>query len=291
MISGHTPVLVKEVIEMLNPTEGRTYIDATFGAGGYSRCILEKAKCKVIGIDCDKETELYSNKLKEKYQDRFTFVKENFKNIDLVLQELKIQKVDGLVFDLGVSSMQLDNRERGFSFLGDAPLDMRMDQENIINAKILLNKFSQKELADTIYHLSGERKSRIIAENITNYRRNQEIETTEQLVSAIGIKRYNGKIHFATRTFQALRICVNNELENLKIVLDKIPNILNTGGIVTAVTFHSLEDKIVKNVFKKLSADKEFLLVNKKVITPSYNEIKLNRRSRSAKLRVIQKTL
>ena len=285
----HTPVLLNEVIEALNPSSGKTYIDATFGAGGYSKAILDKASCNVIGIDCDQITINYAEKLKNTYQDKIIFINDNFINIDSALDNLNISKIDGIVFDLGVSSMQLDNRDRGFSFNGDAPLDMRMDNKISLTAKKLVNTLYQEELANLIYNFGGEKKSRLIAKNIINYRQKQKIESTSQLVEAIGLTRYNDKIHFATRTFQALRISVNNELENLKNTLKKLPNFLKNGGIISVVTFHSLEDKIVKDFFKTMSLQSNFERINKKVIVPKYAEIRSNPRARSAKLRSLRK--
>ena len=285
----HTPVLLNEVIEALNPSSGKTYIDTTFGAGGYSKAILDKASCNVIGIDCDQITINYADKLKNTYQDKFTFINDNFINIDSVLNNLNISKIDGIVFDLGVSSMQLDNKDRGFSFNGDATLDMRMDNKISLTAKKLVNTLYQEELANLIYNFGGEKKSRLIAKNIINYRQKQKIESTSQLVQAIGLTKYNDKIHFATRTFQALRISVNNELENLKNTLKKLPNFLKNGGIISVVTFHSLEDKIVKDFFKTMGLQSNFERINKKVIIPKYAEIRSNPRARSAKLRSLRK--
>ena len=285
----HTPVLLNEVIEALNPSNEKIYIDATFGAGGYSKAILDKAPCKVIGLDCDQITIDYADKLKNTYQDKFTFINDNFINIDSVLNNLNISKVDGIVFDLGVSSMQLDNKDRGFSFNGDAPLDMRMDDKISLTAKKLVNTLYQEELANLIYNFGGEKKSRLIAKNIINYRQKQKIESTAQLVEAIGLTKYTDKIHFATRTFQALRISVNNELENLENTLKKLPTFLKDGGTISVVTFHSLEDKIVKDFFKNMSLQNNFERINKKVITPKYEEIRSNPRARSAKLRSLRK--
>ena len=291
---AHTPVLLQEVLNMINPQDNKIYVDATFGAGGYTKAILSRANCTVIGIDCDQHTQNYAAQVKHNFKDRFYFVNDNFTNVDAILRDIKIAFIDGIVFDLGISSMQLDNKGRGFSFTGDAPLDMRMDSRLSITATKLINELREKELADLIYQYGGERKSRLIAKNIVHFRQKEKIVTTSQLIEAMQIakKKYRDNIHFATRTFQALRIAVNNELENLRIVLEKLPTLLAPQGMISIVTFHSLEDKIVKEFFKKVSTEKSyntFEIVNKKVITPSYTEIKANPRSRSAKLRGLRR--
>ena len=290
----HIPVLLREVLDMVNPQDNKVYIDATFGAGGYTKAMLQKADCTVIGIDCDQHTENYAKQIKQDFNDRFCFVHDNFINVDTVLKNLNTSFIDGIVFDLGVSSMQLDNKSRGFSFSGDVPLDMRMDNRLPITATKLVNELHEKELADLIYQYSGERKSRSIARNIVHFRQKEKISTTSQLIDAMQVagRKYRDNIHFATRTFQALRIAVNNELENLKIILRKLPVLLTLQGTISVVTFHSLEDKIVKEFFKEVSANKDhsnFERVNKKVIVPSCEEIRKNPRARSAKLRGLRR--
>lgn len=287
----HIPVLLDEVIDILNPTSNKIYVDATFGAGGYTKAILEKASCKVIGIDCDQNTKPYAENLKNNFPERFSYINDNFTEIDNILKKLNIPKIDGIVFDLGVSSMQLDNKDRGFSFSGDGPLDMRMDNSLSTTATNLINTLYEEELANLIYELGGERKSRIIAKNIVQFRQKEKIKTTSELVEAIGIKRYSDKLHFATKTFQALRIAVNNELENIKLVLNKLSSLLAPGGIICTVSFHSLEDKIVKDFFKTLSSEENFEKINKKVITPLYKEIRKNPRARSSKLRALRRII
>ena len=291
---AHIPVLLQEVLNMISPQDNKVYVDATFGAGGYTKAILSRANCTVIGIDCDQHTQNYATEVKQNFKDRFHFVNDNFTNIDAILKNIKIALIDGIVFDLGVSSMQLDDKDRGFSFARDAPLDMRMDNRLSATATKLVNELCEKELADLIYQYGGERKSRLIAKNIVHFRQKEKIATTSQLIEAMQIvkKKYRDNIHFATRTFQALRIAVNSELENLSVTLEKLPTLLASQGTISVVTFHSLEDKIVKGFFKKVSTEKShntFEIVNKKVITPSYTEIKTNPRSRSAKLRGLRK--
>ncbi|WPX97064.1 16S rRNA (cytosine(1402)-N(4))-methyltransferase RsmH [Candidatus Bandiella euplotis] len=292
----HTPVLLAEALEMLQPQDNKVYIDATFGAGGYTKAILNKANCTVIAIDCDSNAQKYAEAIGEKFRNKFHFVNDNFINIDEILKNLNINSVDGIVFDLGVSSMQLDNKERGFSFSGNGPLDMRMDNRLTTTAEKLVNELYEKELADLIYNYGGERKSRSIAKNIVQFRQRERILTTAKLVEAMNpnARSYQDNIHFATRTFQALRIMVNNELETLKLTLRKLPQLLGPQATMAIVTFHSLEDKIVKDFFKEISQDSSgnlFERINKKVVTPNYQEIRKNPRARSAKLRGVRRVL
>jgi 16S rRNA (cytosine1402-N4)-methyltransferase len=296
----HTPVLLEEALEILRPQDNKVYVDATFGAGGYTKAILSKANCKVIGIDCDINAEKYTKQIQDDFPGKFHFINDNFINIDAILNDMNISHVDGMVFDLGVSSMQLDNKERGFSFSGDGPLDMRMDNSLPITAAQLVNEMYEKELADLIYQYGGERKSRSIAKNIVQFRQKEKILTTAKLVEAMNpnSRNYQDSIHFATRTFQALRIAVNNELDNLKIAINKLPKLLAPEGTIGIVTFHSLEDKIVKDAFKEISTNNDtsnnygsFERINKKVIAPSYKEVRKNPRSRSAKLRGLRRVL
>ena len=291
---AHTPVLLQEMLDMINPQDNKVYVDATFGAGGCTKAILQRANCTVVGIDCDQHTESYAKQIRGNFSDKFYFINDNFFNIDVTLKKLNISSIDGIVFDLGVSSMQLDNKERGFSFAGDAPLDMRMDNTLSVTAAKLVNELHEKELADLIYQYGGERKSRSIAKSIVSYRQKERIFTTLQLIDAMRAvgRRYRDNIHFATRTFQALRIAVNKELENLKNVLEKLPVLLALHGTIIVATFHSLEDKIVKEFFKEISANKShnhFEKINKKVITSSYEEVRKNPRARSAKLRGLRR--
>jgi 16S rRNA (cytosine1402-N4)-methyltransferase len=290
----HTPVLLQEVLGILEPKDNKIYVDATFGAGGYTKAILSKANCTVVGIDCDAHAEKYTKQIEEDYPGKFHFINDNFINIDAILKNMNIPCIDGIVFDLGVSSMQLDNKERGFSFSGDGPLDMRMDNSLDVTAAKLVNELYEEELADLIYQYGGERKSRSIAKNIVQFRQKEKILTTAKLVEAMNpnARNYKDNIHFATRTFQAIRIAVNNELENLKITLNKLPGLLMPEGTVSVVTFHSLEDKIVKDLFKEISVNHEsgsFERINKKVIVPSYPEVRKNPRARSSKLRGLKR--
>ena len=292
----HIPVMLSEVLKVLNPQNGEIYVDATFGNGGYSKAILEKANCKVIAIDRDPNVRMRANEIKNMYSERFDFRIGRFGNITDILHE----KINGIVFDIGVSSMQLDTAERGFSFAKEATLDMRMSCEGI-SAKDIVNTYNEKELADLIYLYGEERKSRQIAQKIIEYRRHKYIETTTELAEIIYtvIHKRFGEIDPATRTFQALRIAVNDELNELELGLQGSSERLLPNGRLVVVDFHSLEDRIVKNFMnenggKKIRVSKyapELIQNNSlfatvsKVIKPTKIECENNPRSRSAKLR------
>lgn len=293
----HFPVMLPEVLQSLNPQDGETYIDATFGNGGYSEAILQAADCNVIAIDRDPTVLPWVNEFKNRYGDRFDFRQGQFGAI----AELITQPADGFVFDIGVSSMQLDQAERGFSFAKAAPLDMRMSCAGRSAADIV-NTLPEKDLADLIYKYGEERKSRRIAAKIAEYRQTKPITTTTELAEIIYsvVKRTPNAIDPATRTFQALRIEVNGELDELENGLKAAVTLLKPAGRIVVVSFHSLEDRIVKNFFKEQSGNTahvsrympqntvthDAVLTNvSKALTPSQNELALNARSRSAKLR------
>lgn len=294
----HIPVLLKESIELLNPKSGDVILDATINGGGHSEEILKiiGEKGRLIGIDQDDEV---LNKLKEKWKDRenILLARDNFRNLDEVLASLKIEKINGALFDIGVSSSQIDESGRGFSFQKDEPLLMTMKAEiapNDLTAKEIVNNWSEKDLADVIWKYGQERFSRKIARNIIRRRENKAIETTMELVDVIretvpSFYRNSHKINCATRTFQALRIAVNDELGALEEGLKKAWNFLDKGGRLAVISFHSLEDRIVKNYFKDRAAKGEGKIIVKKPITPTEEEKKSNSRSRSAKLRAIEK--
>lgn len=294
----HFPVMLPEVLENLRPCEGGLYVDATFGNGGYSEAILQAADCKVIALDRDPSVLPRVNELKQEFGSRFDFRAGQFGNFSQLVEE----SIDGAVFDIGVSSMQLDEAERGFSFSKEAPLDMRMSK-NGTSAADLVNSLKEEDLANLIYKYGEERKSRSIARKIAEYRKTKQITTTKELAEIIYtvIHRTPNSIDPATRTFQALRIAVNNELEELEKGLSGATERLKSGGRLVIVDFHSLEDRIVKNFFKE-HAGKEArssrympdLTIKtgsitfsecSKAITPSQEEIAQNSRSRSAKLR------
>ena len=297
-IKMHIPVLLKESTECLNPKQGDVILDATINGGGHSEEMLKMIgeKGKLIGIDQDDEV---LNKLKKKWKDRknILLARDNFRNLDKVLESLKIEKINGALFDIGVSSSQIDESGRGFSFQKDEPLLMTMKsriEPDDLTAKEIVNIWSEKDLADTIWKYGEERFSRRIAKNIVRRRKAKKFETTMELVDAIresvpSFYRNGRKINCATRTFQALRIAVNDELGALKEGMEKAWSFLQGGGSLAVVSFHSLEDRIVKNYFKELAAKNEGKIMAKKPIIPTEEEKKANPRSRSAKLRAIKK--
>lgn len=294
----HIPVMLKEVLEYLAPKDNEVYVDATFGNGGYSEALLKSAKCKVIAIDRDPNVLTKVTELKNLYGERFEFRQGTFGE----LKNLIDQPINGAVFDIGVSSMQLDQAERGFSFAKDAALDMRMSCAGRTAADIV-NQTPEKELADLIYKYGEERKSRQIATKIVEYRKTKLIETTKELAEIIYtvIHRTPNSIDPATRTFQALRIAVNNELDELENGLKGAVASLQSGGRLVVVTFHSLEDRIVKSFFNEQSGktagvsrympvvpqnnDNISLTDCSKAVAPSLEETESNKRARSAKLR------
>ncbi len=294
----HIPVMLHEVLHYLKPQDGETYVDATFGNGGYTEAVLQAANCKVISIDRDPTVLPRVQELKDKYGNRFEFRQGQFGDI----KELIAQPINGVMFDIGVSSMQLDQAERGFSFAKDAPLDMRMSCSGMTAAE-LVNETPEKELADLIYKYGEERKSRQIAARIAEYRKSKEISTTKELAEIIYtvIHKTPNSIDPATRTFQALRIAVNNELGELENGLQGAVDLTVSGGRIVVVSFHSLEDRIVKTFFKENTGknthvsrylpeipnqqDNASLAECTKAIMPSQKETETNTRSRSAKLR------
>lgn len=293
----HIPVMLREVLENLAPKDGEVYVDATFGNGGYTEAVLNSADCKVIAIDRDPNVAERVSELKEKYGNRFEFRFGQFGDFKTLINE----PINGAVFDIGVSSMQLDQSERGFSFSKEAPLDMRMSCSGRTAADIV-NETPEKELADLIYKYGEERKSRQIAFKIAEYRKTKQITTTKELADIIYsvIHKTPNSIDPATRTFQALRIAVNNELDELENGLKGAVELLKPQGRLVVVTFHSLEDRIVKTFFNEQSgktagvsrympvvpqANDASLMNCTKAILPSQEEIEENKRSRSAKLR------
>jgi 16S rRNA (cytosine1402-N4)-methyltransferase len=298
----HFPVMLPEVLQNLAPKNGEVYVDATFGNGGYTEAVLQAADCKVIAIDRDPTVLPRVKELQAVYGQRLEFRQGCFGQI----ADLINTPVDGFMFDIGVSSMQLDQAERGFSFSKTAPLDMRMSCDGPTAADIV-NNTDERALADLIYKYGEERKSRQIAAKIIAYRQNKPIETTTELADIIYsvLHRTPNSIDPATRTFQALRIAVNHELEELENGLKSAVSLLKPQGRIVVVSFHSLEDRIVKNFFKEQSGNNAHVsrympqntvtdsvaLTNvSKAIAPSEEELKINPRSRSAKLRAAVKT-
>ena len=281
----HHPVMVDEILSYLAPEKFKTYVDCTFGQGGYSRKILEKTKCNIIAIDRDKDAKKYAQLIKKEYPKNFIFCINNFSRLDYVLKKNGIKKIDGLIFDLGISNTQLNNPTRGFSFSNNGPLDMRMDVENLnLTAQKIINEFDQHNLSDIFYYYGEERNSKKIAKKIIEFRKKKKISTTFELVELIKKVNNYKKKHPATRVFQALRIYINDELNELDITLKKSLLFLKKNGKIITVAFHSLEDKVIKNFFLR---NKEFLkILTKKPVTPNEKEIRVNPRSRSARMRV-----
>lgn len=294
----HKPVMLPEVLKALTPRDQETYIDATFGGGGYSRAILEHAKCSVVALDRDPEAHERARLLKDRYPDRFSFVEGRFGQM---LQLVPSMGYDGVVFDLGVSSPQLDEAERGFSFKTEGPLDMRMERKGLSAADVV-NIFEEKEIARILWVYGEERRSRAIAHAIIEKRKESPFTTTTQLgevVRAIvGFERPG--FDPATRTFQALRLFVNDELRELERGLEASEKLLKEGGRLVVVSFHSLEDRIVKTFFKERSGNiphpsryfpdvprsrATFQQKSRKALRPQEEEIKANPRARSARMR------
>jgi len=293
----HIPVLPKETIEYLNPKPGDTIVDGTINGGGHSEEILNKIgdKGMIIGIDQDAGI---LNKLKERWKGRknIFLANDNFRNLEKVLDSLKIEEVDGVLLDIGISSLQLEESGRGFSFQKDEPLYMTMRSDvdpGVLTAREIVNRWSEAELSDLIWNCGEERFSRKIAANIIRRREKKPIETTFELVDVIresvpGFYRNNRRINCATRTFQALRIAVNDELGAFKEGLEAASKRLKKGGRLAVITFHSLEDRIAKKFFKDLADAGKGKILAKKPVIPSEEEIKNNPRSRSAKLRAVE---
>jgi len=302
----HIPVMLGEVLSALSPCDGETYVDGTLGAGGYTRAILGAANCNVMAFDRDQTAHDMAATWGKSYAPRLTLIKSSFSDIEEELIRRGVEKVDAIILDLGVSSMQLDEGERGFSFRFDAPLDMRMDRESGKTAADLVNTLPEKELADIIYLYGEERHSRRIAAAIVKRRADGKIETTAQLAEIVrSVLPFSPKDKSdpATRTFQALRIAVNDELGELETVLEASEKLLKENGRLIVVTFHSLEDRIVKDFLNKRSKPApspsrhapvasdvsqnrlSFSLLSKKPVLPTEKETKENPRARSAKLR------
>ena len=304
----HIPVLLKETIEGLNIKKDGIYLDLTLGRAGHSSEILSQLSSKglLIGVDQDDEAIEYSRKRLSKINDNFILVRDNFVNIDEILKNLNIDKVDGILMDLGVSSPQFDDQSRGFSYRFDSELDMRMDKRNPLTAKRIVNEYSLEDLTKIFQEYGEEKYSYSIAKNIVKQREQGEIKTTLELVDIIKRSKPAKELkkvgHPAKQIFQALRIEVNDEINVLKRTLDKALSHLNKGGRLAVITFHSGEDKIVKHLFKDLtvvegnrydlpltSSKTEFNLITHKGIKPSETEINENHRSVSSVLRIIEK--
>lgn len=306
----HKSVLLEETVDSLNVKPGGIYVDGTLGGGGHSLEICKRlnGQGRLIGIDQDQDAINAATKRLEEYKDLVTIVRSNYEEIADVLRSLDIESVDGIVLDLGVSSYQLDDAERGFSYMADAPLDMRMDQRNSKTAKDIVNEYSEMELYRVIRDYGEDKFAKNIAKNIVKAREEKEIETTFELRDIIEKsipKKFKVKGgHPAKRTFQAIRIELNRELDVLEGTIDTMIELLNDEGRLSIITFHSLEDRIVKSRFKtnenpcicppefpvcvcgRVSKGK---VITRKPILPSPKEMKVNSRAKSAKLRVFKK--
>ena len=289
----HKPVMVDEVLDYLNLQSGQTILDCTVGGGGHAVRILDKIKPDgfLIGIDKDMEILQTTKQSLSKITDRFKLYHANYSDVDEVLRQADINKVNGVLLDLGVSSLQFDQADRGFSFAKEAPLDMRMDRSCGITAQNLIQRLSETELAELLWKYGEERLSRKIARAVLKEEKGVGITSTRQLAAIVErvVPRGKSKIHPATRVFQALRIAVNKELDNLEIFLDKIYNYMALGARIVIISFHSLEDRIVKNKFIEKAKQNLFKVLTKKPITPREVEIEENVRSRSAKLRAAER--
>ena len=301
--------MLDECMHALNLKDGGIYFDGTLGYAGHTEEILKRTvNAKIIATDLDVDAVKNAELIKEKYPGRLTVVHENFKNFSAVMDALNIDKIDGALLDLGVSSVQLDERERGFSYLGDgAPLDMRMNVLSGITAKDIVNEYTEKAIAKILFDYGEERFAANIARNICEYRKNTVIETCGQLVEIIEKsipKKFQQNGHPAKKTFQALRIAVNGELDGLDEAIRDITERLKKGGRLAVITFHSLEDRIVKNVFKDLETDcvcdkslpvcvcgrvRKINILTKKPVVAGEGELEFNSRSKSAKLRVAER--
>ena len=302
----HTPVMAQEALETLQIRPQGSYIDCNLGEGGHSLAILRSVSPtpRLLGIDLDPEAVDSAKQRLEAYHDKAVLVQGNFADLDIFTKKYRFTPVDGILFDLGLSSLQLDAEGRGFSFRREARLDMRFDPSQDITAHQMVNEFSERSLADIIFRLGEEPKSRRIARAIVS---NRPIETTIQLAGVVArATRWSSRsrVHPATRTFQAIRMAVNAELDNLERGLQKSIEVLGIGGRVAVISYHSLEDRLVKNTFRRESKDcvcpprtlmcvcghkATVRLVNRRVIKPKHAEVRANPRSRSARMRVAER--
>lgn len=304
----HIPVLLDEVIDCMAPEKGKTIVDGTLGGGGHTEAML-KAGARVIGVDQDEQAHVFAQDRLQLFSDRFIPLRGNFAELPQLLADAGVGKVDGILVDIGVSSWQLDEADRGFSFGKEGPLDMRMDRSRGKTAADLVNTLSEQELRTIFYEYGEERAGSKVARRIVERRQAKLFTTTTDLADFIASilprkKGPAGKIHPATRVFQALRIAVNDELGVLRRFLDNAAQLLNPGGRLLVITFHSLEDRMVKQFFRNASQshidrkewpepranpDFQYKLITRRPITATDEEIQGNKRSRSAKLRVVEK--
>ncbi len=289
----HTPVLLAEVLEHLQPRAGGLYVDGTLGLGGHGEAVLRASDPdgRLVGFEWDSEAAGLARRRLAPFGQRFVLVEASYTDIRPELARLHLEGIDGLLVDLGVSSLQLDRKERGFSFQGDAPLDMRMDRRRGRTAAELVATLSEDQLADIFYHYGQERQARRIARFLVRARQERPVTTTARLAEIVARavpRRYHPRrIHVATRVFQGLRIAVNRELDNLARLLQDAPHLLVPGGRFCIITFHSLEDRMVKQA---LAADPAWKVITRRPLSPSADEIRQNPRARSARLRVAERT-
>lgn len=304
MSGAHVPVLLEEVMAVLQPRDDAIYVDGTFGGGGYSEALLSRAQCRVFAIDRDADAIERGAALRDRFSGRLTLVHGRFSEMDRLLGTHGMTGADGIALDIGVSSFQLDDAERGFSFSSDAHLDMRMDRSAGQTAADLCNTMTESELAEILKHYGEEDRARAIARAIIAARPIATARELSNLIERVSPRR-GQKIHPATRSFQALRIAVNDELGELERGLEAAERLLNPHGRLAVVTFHSLEDRIVKHFFagragRKPAASRHlperesppalFRSIGKSPVTPSAEEIRVNPRARSAKLRAAERT-
>jgi 16S rRNA (cytosine1402-N4)-methyltransferase len=289
-MAEHIPVLLDEVTQFLNPKPGGRFIDATLGAGGHTRAVLDctAPDGRVLAIDQDESALSRAKETLQSFGSRVVFVHSNFRAVRMIAEQQRFMECDGVLADIGISSMMVDDASRGFSFMREGPLDMRMDRAQALTAADVVNTYSEKEIADIIYMYGEERRSRPIARSVVRAR---PLHRTTDLVRAIervsGSPRH-GQIHPATRTFQALRIYVNDELKSLEEFIDSSMTVIRSGGRLAVITFHSLEDRIVKQKFR--GSTESGRVLTKKVVTASDEEVRRNPRARSAKLRVWERS-
>ncbi len=293
----HIPVMLHEVIDYLDPAPGQIIVDATLGTGGHSLEILKKITPggRLIGIDRDEDSLAICRQRFSEFSGSYELVHANFVDLDQVLEKLGIDKIDGIVFDLGISTYQLKDIERGFSFQQEGPLDMRMDKSSYISAYDLVNNLNENEISHLLWSFGQERWHNRIAHLVVEERRNQPISTTRQLADlvmrAIPYRYRKGyyRIHPATRTFQAVRIAVNRELEILESAVKKAVAILRKKAKICVISFHSLEDRVIKHTFRALKADGLIDIITAKPMTPADSEVAANPSSRSSKFRVAER--
>ncbi|SRR5579885_373841 len=288
----HVPVMAGEVRELLCARGPRVVVDATVGTGGHALEMLKATSARLVGIDRDADALAVARDRLSAFGDRVTLLHGNFGEIARLLGECGIESADAILADLGMSSFALDDAERGFSFRSEGPLDMRMDRSQKLRAYDLVNEESEADLADILHHLGEERAARRIARAIVDARRRRPIETTGELRAIVervlGLRR-GGGVHPATRTFQALRIAVNHEMESLASFLEAAPGLLSPGGRMAVIAYHSLEDRAVKERMRALAAGGGYVALTRKVLKPADSEIASNPRARSARLRCIER--